>query len=237
MTIGRVISQRVPVCPGRDSRHTVKRNFDRPDHPWWVYYEHPGEDPIPADDPHQDLVALVNSLKEQEGVQAGGSFSINEHGQVIARMGAPAGYQTNSIHVIGVAQGRVFTYTALLRFRLRGRVLDPSAAVTEGSQWPGPLCGMSYTLAAPGNTILGVPDEVWTEVLGQKVQLSKETGISPYPPRGGSLADFLASLRRQLPSGGRFRVNEHGRAFTSDAATSIGVVPLSTWFRALTARS
>jgi len=51
-----------------------------------------------------------------------------------------------------------------------------------------------------------------------------------YPPTTGALADFLAALRRQLLQGGRFRVNEHGRAFTADQNIFIGNVPLASWF-------
>lgn len=239
MAIGRVIVPRLPVNPGRDSHFTIRQNFGRADSPWWVYYAPPGEDPIPAEDPHDELVDLVNWLKREEGGrdQAGGAFSINEHGQVIARMQAPQGYGTNAIHKIGVDQGRVCGYMVPLLFRLGGRLLDPTASPVEGNQWPGPLCGLSYTFAAPGNTVRGNPDEVWIEVAGQQVQLSREVGTSPYPPRGGSLADFLAALRRQLPTGGRFRVNEHGRAFTSNGELYIGTVPLGTWFRPLIATS
>jgi hypothetical protein len=74
---------------------------------------------------------------------------------------------------------------------------------------------------------------VWTEIEGQIDLLSTHIKPDPYPPSAGPLADFLAMLRRQLPMGGRFRVNEHGRAFTADSNSFIGVVPLGSWFAPL----
>jgi hypothetical protein len=236
MTIGRVIPHRLPSRPGKDSLYIIRHNPNQLGNPWWVYYEDPNAGLIPADAAHLDLVELVNLLKVQAGGQEGGSFSINEHFQVIARTGAP-GHQTSSIHVIGIDGGRVCTHRLPLIFRLRGEVLDPTATELEGHRWPGPLCGSSYHFAAPRNTISGNLDDVWKVVGGQRLYLSRESGVSQYPPSSGALANFLAALRRQFPEGGRFRVNEHGRAFTSNTNLYIGVVPLDMWFRPLTSRS
>jgi hypothetical protein len=233
MTLGRTIPQRIPVSPGRDSRHTIRHKDRRADGPWWVHYEPPGSDPLPADDPHEELVTLVNLLKEQMNCAPGGGFSINEHSQVIARMSAPPGDQKQAIHVIGVSQGSVETYDIPIRF-MQGS-LDPTSQPLEGDAWPGPLCGMSYTFAAPGNGQRY--EEIWTEHNDQVCLLSKDVGISPYPPSTGALADFLTALRRRLPQGGRFRVNEHGRAFTSNGSVYVGRIPLQDWFRRLTATS
>lgn len=60
---GRVVGTRLPCCPGKDSRFTIKHNYDVPNNPWWVFYEPPGGDPIPADDAHGELIALVNAMK------------------------------------------------------------------------------------------------------------------------------------------------------------------------------
>ncbi|HUY35864.1 MAG TPA: hypothetical protein VMV69_24185 [Pirellulales bacterium] len=98
---GRIIGTRLPCCPGKDSRYTVKHNSLRAGRPWWVFYEPTGNDPIPADDPHEELVALVNSLKMEMAQSEGGPFSINEHDQVIARCKAPAG-PGNVIHIINI---------------------------------------------------------------------------------------------------------------------------------------
>lgn len=237
MTIGRVIPQRLPSCPGRNSRHTVRQNYSESGSPWWVFYEDPSGNLIQADDPHMDLVELVNFLKLQQGNQPGGGFSINEHGQIIARMSAPLGQAGQSVHVIGVEAGHVITYRTPITF-LR-RVLDPTVTPQEGDPWPGPRCGMSYRFAAPGNPKPPSRnfDEVWTEVEGQICQLSVDAGISSYPPHSGPLSNFLEALRHQLPNGGRFRVNEHGRAFTAGSSVFIGCVPLDDWFRPLRARS
>ena len=234
---GRVIPHRLPVCPGRDSRHTIRHNSDQITNPWWVYYEPPaGADPIPADDPHPELVALVNALKAGEGQLPGGAFSINEHGQVIARTKAPPG-QGNTQHLVNVSGGIVATYRMLISFQ-RGE-LTPLATPREGEVWPGPLCGTTYRFVALGNPKPPSRnlDEVWIKVEGNDLQLSQDAGIASYPPEIGPLAIFLVALRRQLPGGGRFRVNEHGRAFTSDEPRFIGTVPLEQWFRPLTGRS
>ena len=115
----------------------------------------------------------------------------------------------------------------------QGGALDPSATPTEGATWPGPACGISYVFAAPGNKKPPSHnlEEIWQEVNGANVLLSVQAGLVTYPPASGNLAIFLAALRRQLPGGGRFRVNEQGRAFTSASNVFIGVVPLQQWFR------
>jgi hypothetical protein len=229
MPNSRVIPKRLPVCPGRDSRFTIRHNNDKGGD-WWVYYDAPGGTLVPADAPHQDLVTLVNELKQAEGIAAGGGFSINEHLQVIARMKAPVGYQQNTIHVVDISSGSVQKYTATITFQ--GGAIDPTATPTEGAPWPGPRCGSTYTFAAPGNRRPPSHnlDEVWTDIEGQFVLLSTYATGSLYPPPSGPVAAFVQALRRQLPQGGRFRVNEHGRAFTSDQNVFIGIVPLDNWF-------
>lgn len=167
----------------------------------------------------------------------GGPFSINEHGQVIARAKATDG-QGKTIHIINVtARGVVSTYGTSLLFQ-QGQ-LDPRAKPKEGETWPGPLSGMTYKLAAPGNPKPPSRklDEIFVEEEGEVLQISTHAGIRPYPPTSGALARFLAALRRQLPRGGRFRVNEHGRAFTSNGFLYVGTIPRTEWFHPLSARS
>ncbi len=234
---GRVIAHRLPACPGRNSRHTIRRNSDQPGNPWWVFYEPPGSAPlIPSDDPHVELVTLVNDLKAAEGQSPGGSFSINEHGQVIARTKAPRG-QGRAIHLVSISRGVIATYTVPIVFK-KG-TLTPLSTVSGGEKWPGPLCGMTYSFAAAGHPRPPSRnvDEIWIEVEGQDLQLSQDAGIRPYPPPTGPLADFLNGLRRWLRPKGRFRVNEFGLAFTSDDHIYLGTIPMAQWFRPLTARS
>jgi hypothetical protein len=227
-----VIPKRLPVCPGRDSRFTIRHNSESGGG-WWVYYDSPDGTLIPADSHHEELVSLVNKLKEAEGNAPGGGFSINEHFQVIARMKAPAGYQQNTIHVVDISSGAVQNYTQTITFQ--GGAINPTTNPAEGSPWSGPRCGSTYRFAAPGNKKPPSHNlnEVWTEIEGQIDLLSTHIKPDPYPPSAGPLADFLAMLRRQLPMGGRFRVNEHGRAFTADSNSFIGVVPLGSWFAPL----
>jgi hypothetical protein len=233
---GRIIGTRLPCCPGKDSRYTLRRNTDRAARPWWVFYAPPGDDPIPADEPHQELVARVNTLKMEMAQTEGGPFSINEHGQVIARTRAPAG-QGNTIHIINVTSRGVSTYETPILFQ--GGQLDPRACPAEGEPWPGPLSGMTYRLTARGNP--QPPSRNQNEIFvieeGEILQISTRAGIRPYPPTEGPLAQFLQALRLQLPDGGRFRVNEHCRAFTPDGSVYIGTIPRSEWFRPLTGRS
>jgi hypothetical protein len=236
MPTSRVIPKKVPICPGRDSKFTIKHNRQQ-GNAWWIYYIQPQGDPVPADDAHADLVLLVNSLKQQEGQQPGGAFSINEHFQVIARMGSPRGYPGQAIHVIGLNAGTVVRYSTPITFARQ--TINPTVTPKVGAPWPGPLCGSTYSFAARGNPKppSNNYDEVWTEIDGRITQLSTEANVVPYPPSTGALAGFLAELRNRLPSGGKFRVNEHGRAFTSDTCTYIGCVPLAQWFKPLTAKS
>ncbi len=204
---------------------------------WWVYYEAPGGTLFPADDDHAGLVAVVNELKQQvvAGTE-GGAFSLTEHQQVIARMPAPAGLG-QSVYCIGVDGAEVCTYRQPLLFD-NGR-LDPRVEPRVGAIWAGPLCGSSYTFAASGS--IKPPsvhlDEIFTEIDGARVVLSGAAMISPYPPASGVLFDFLSSLRNFLPCGGRFRVNEYGRAFTARTHEFIGTAPLAQWFTPLTPTS
>jgi len=177
------------------------------------------------------------SLKEAEGNAAGGGFSINEHFQVIARTAASPNYGGQSIHVVGLSGGVIATYDQTIVFQ--NGLLLPTITPLEGEEWTGPLCGMTYSFAAPGSP-KGPSrnfDEVFVEIDGQKHFLSTDVGTKPYPPTTGPLATFLVALRGQLPIGGRFRVNEHGRAFTSDNSAFISVVPLAQWFKPLTPMS
>lgn len=205
-----------------------------PGNPWWVYYNPPGEDRIPADGAHAALVDLVNAIKQAEGGALGGGFSINEYQQVIARMPAPAGYRGNAVEVIGMDDGEVITYSEEVITFSGGR-LDPRDNPGEGAAWTGPLCGTTYSFTAPGNPQPPSRnlDEVIITIEGANLQLSGDARISPYPPARGALTNFLAALRRQLPEGGRFRVNEHRRAFTSAGSIFIGTVPANHWFRQL----
>lgn len=235
MPVSRITIKRLPVSPGQDSRFTLRRNRDQ-ENEWWVHYKPQYGDHIPADDPHSDLVDRVNRLKVAEGAGEGGSFSINEHGQVVARMNAPAGHPGQAVHVVDVSGGSVYSYSDLITFR--GGTFRPDANPPEGTPWPGPLCGTTYTFAAPGavRPPSNLPEEVRIEINGVNVQLSSQCGVVPYPPTVGALGTFLAALRRQLHGGGRFRVNERGRAFCSDEDLGnryIGVVPLSNWFPAI----
>jgi hypothetical protein len=175
----------------------------------------------------------VNSLKEAEGNSAGGAFSINERGQVIARMKAPPGYPQNAIHVVDISTSAVRTYNQTITFG--GGAIDPQAKPEEGSPWAGPRCGSSYSFAAPNNKKPPSHNlnEIWTEIDNQDDLLSTHIKPAVYPPVAGQLSLFLAALRRQLPLGGRFRVNEHCRAFTANNNLFIGEIPLAAWFPAI----
>jgi len=229
---GRITAQRRPSCPGKDSRFTLGHKAGDTSRQLWVHVKHDGVD-VPCDDAHETLVEFVNELKREEGQPDGGSFSINEHGQVVVHTWAPPG-QEGSVQVIGVKQGAVFSYTTPITFD--DGDLDPRALPEEGDRWPGPLCGISYTFSAPRNAKPPSHnfDEVTIEIDGSNHQLSRNRAIEPYPPKSGDLADFLARLRRQLPEGGRFRVNEQTRAFTANGSIFIGCVPLTEWFKPLT---
>lgn len=234
MPVSRVVLKHLPVCPGKDSRFTLRRNHAQGGE-WWVYYDFEGED-IPSDQAHSELVERVLQIKEQLGGTEGGSFSINEHSQVIARMSGPPGSNRNSIHAVDVAGGKVFTYSNVITFR--GGELDPTLTPEEGSPWEGPLCGTTYTFGAAWKRDNKSANYEDVRIKDTEDRLSLQvTGHSSYPPASGQLADFLAALRRVLPEGGRFRVNEHRRAFTSDPpSVFIGIAPPHPeWFRPIAA--
>lgn len=152
-------------------------------------------------------------------------------------MASPGGYDGQSaIHVVGVQEGEIVRYKKLITFESGS--LDPSATPAVGSDWIGPLCGTSYSFAAPNARQAPSHnlDEIWIEVSGARVQISSQLKKSEYPPGLGPLQSFLEALRGRLPNGGRFRVNERGRAFTSNGNLFIGVVPVdSYWFKPMSA--
>lgn len=198
MPSSRVIPKRLPVCPNRDSRFSLRQNGGS----WWVHYQSSSGAHIPADAAHTQLVELVNALKAAEGNAPGGAFSINELSQVIARMKAPPGYPQNAIHVVDISSGGVQTCSDVITFD--GGTIDPTAMPNEGDPWPGPRCGSTYKFTAPGNKKPPTHNlnEVWTEIDGKDDLLSVHVKPLTYPPAAGALAVFLTALRGQLPSGG-----------------------------------
>ncbi|HEV7406510.1 MAG TPA: hypothetical protein VGO11_26400 [Chthoniobacteraceae bacterium] len=230
MAIPKVIPKQLPMRPGKNSRYTLKRAFGE----WWVHYQSTSGD-IAADQPHPLLAERINRLKLISHDE-GGSFSINEHSQVIARMKGPTGSDRDSIHVVDIGGGAVFAYPNVITFQ--NGALDPTSILSEGTPWTGPLCGSTYTFSISGkrDNTSGQFEEILIKDSSERLS-QHVSGIPSYPPPQGPLAEFLAALRRVLPGGGRFRINEHRRVFTSNPPHFfVGIAPPSPlWFRPIPA--
>lgn len=218
-------------CGATDGmKYFIQRNPDVSGRPWWVYVKNEAVT-TPADDAHEELVSLVLTLKREMGAElGGGSFFLNEHSQVIASANPPLGWNANSVYLVGVNEtGDVLRYRKPLTFG--DGIMDSSAMPAEGDIWTGPAVGVRYAF----NDAL--PDEKMVcfkfERKGPRLFLShdlEERGLT----FGLELARFNDALHRVMDfGGGRFYVNEQGRAFSARSCEFIAQVPLESWFRAL----
>jgi hypothetical protein len=168
------------------------------------------------------LVDAVNAGKRAMGTPPGGSFHINEHGQVLV----PASDSEFSSRVVMVA-----SCSGPLWFRdsFRGDAMfdltDPDG-LTTGSRWSRPYVGIPYNLSA-GHTIYF------------RGSSSDGVGGDHLPPRYDELVAALRSLR---PHGGiRFMVTYGGIILTkvptgpwnqeSWEPTFVGRLDYSRWYR------
>jgi hypothetical protein len=135
---------------------------------------------------HNDLVDMVNDVKEEFNGAPGGAFYINEFGQVLVPV-------DRQYYLAG-------TYKRYLEFEFEGRKIGPKIldGIKPGDRWPGPHCGIPYTLTADGRDIR------YKTVSGQReltIHLSAEVGEET----ASSLGRRLAKIKG--PGGGLY-INE-----------------------------
>ncbi len=141
---GRVIPHRLPSCPGQDSRYTIRHNANQPTNPWWIYYEPPGANRIPADDPHRELIDLVNALKVGMGQTEGGcSASMNTDRPLPAWRRLP-GRETACMS--STSAGAVFRLT-LYRSLFTKAAFHRRRPRPRGSRGPVPCAGCRTVLS------------------------------------------------------------------------------------------
>ncbi|MEV0939743.1 hypothetical protein AB0I90_05105 [Micromonospora wenchangensis] len=146
-----------------------------------------------TNDRHENLVAMVNGVKDQIRGSLGGVFYINEYHHVLVP------HSNGSCVYAG-------TYDEILEFNHDGQLIGPvpSERLQVGDPWPGPHAGIPYVVCA------GASDIKYIKVSGQRetsVHLSDEVG--PQPAR--MLARRLAKVKGQ--SGGRVYINEASHLF------------------------
>jgi hypothetical protein len=170
-----------------------------------------------ATDGHEELIEMVNAIKEAKSGSAGGAFYINEFGDVLVPT------TTDGCFFAGVYEG-------LLEFEFDGEIVsaEAPAGLSPGDEWPGPHMGVRYTLSAGGQ-------DIKCEV--QDGRISREHRLSDTAGEGGAslLAKRLASVKGS--NGGRIYINERGNFFSPprDGGTEhifLGGIDEDQWFPA-----
>jgi Phospholipase D-like domain at C-terminus of MIT len=156
----------------------------------------------PATRDHEQLVAMINAIKEEVAGIKGGAFYINEHGQVIVPAGNPVKY-----YYAGEYHERIRLKMEDTGEEFSGRPHDEHEnLLSPGQPWDGrPRPGIQYTLAAGGTDIhykreLGPQRE-------QIVKLSKVVGVEAARRTASKIARVKGN------KGGAFYVNEYRALF------------------------
>jgi hypothetical protein len=143
---------------------------------------------------HPELVAMVNSVKEEKNGQPGGPFYINEYQMVIVPTAQDGYFYAGS-------------YTPPLEFEFEGMTISPAAPadLKVGDEWRGPHVGIPYVLTADGRDIR-YEAEVRPRVI-RRERLRDVVGAS----RAAQLAKRLGQHK---PGGGRLYINEAREFFS-----------------------
>jgi len=145
-----------------------------------------------AHDGHQELVEMVNAIKEEVAGAPGGAFYINEFSDVLV----PSG---DGCWFAGI-------YEDVLEFDFDGELVSPAAdGLRPGEEWTGPHVGIRYTLMAGGNDI--------------KYELKDGRVIREHRLSDTAGEDAARDLARRLAAvkgndGGRIYINECGNFFS-----------------------
>lgn len=200
--------------PGREPSFHVAAN----DTITAVWYNHQDDERLTArlvaSPAANDLARALNNAKRQHSGSAGGSFLINEFGQVISPI-----RQSNDRYWVGSIKG-------LLQFHhpLTGHEFDlgPKKNLSAGDPWPGPYIGMKFNLSK-NNRIYFVHEEN-----------NSRTMLEP-PTQDSSLINHIRKVR---PTDAvRFIVNLHGVVITKVEYTDgswrphyVGMIDFRKWY-------
>lgn len=174
------------------------------------------EKAILTTDRHDELVNMVNAVKQADGAAPGGAFYINEYFDVL----------------VPSSSGCCFagTYERVLEFDLDGQIVSPHRppGVEPGDEWPGPHVGIGYVLAAGGA-------DIYYKTKNGKIERREDLSDHVGATAAAKLAGRLAAIRGS--EGGRIYINECGEFFAPPRAGATGHVYLGAldedaWFPA-----
>ena len=174
------------------------------------------EKAILTTDRHDELVEMVNAVKQADGAAPGGAFYINEYFDVL----------------VPSSSGCCFagTYERVLEFDLDGETVSPHRppGVEPGDEWPGPHVGIGYVLAAGGA-------DIYYKTKNGKIERREDLSDHVGATAAAKLAGRLAAIRGA--EGGRIYINECGEFFAPPRAGATGHVYLGAldedaWFPA-----
>ena len=172
------------------------------------YHTDSGEEWHPTTDAHDELVNMVNEVKEGVNGVPGGSFYINEYRQVIVPAGNPVAYYLAGEYT----EDLIFDFEGYkisgMPYDLDGNSLDPE------DKWQGPHAGIPYILRA------GARDIYYKKQIRPKV--TKDITLSGCVGEQ-KVQRVAAKIRNVLGfEGGRFYINEFRQLFTGMPYLYIG---------------
>jgi len=197
-------------CPGnvsKDAKYSVRREEGQYV-VGIVYHTGDGEKWYPTTDAHDELVNMVNEVKEGVNGVPGGSFYINEYRQVIVPAGNPVAYYLAGEYT----EDLIFDFEGYkisgMPCDLDGNSLDPK------DKWQGPHAGIPYILRA------GARDICYKKQIRPRV--TRDFILSDYV--GEQEAQKVAAKIRNVLgfNGGRFYINEFRQLFTGMPYIYIG---------------
>jgi hypothetical protein len=216
MTMLKPYTGLIPSNVNKDAKYTVSVSGDIR----LVYYVSNRVRELLATNDHGALADMVNAVKTDISGVPGGSFYINEYGDVLV----PS--QDGNCYWAG-------NFDSRLEFRTEdGVVVTPSAPhdLEPGDAWPGPHVGIRYVLMAGGQDVRY--ERKVSERRVEIVQLSDEVETAAARQTAARIAAVKGA------SGGRFYINEAGEMFgpvsSNDFAdfVYIGHIEDSSWFKA-----
>lgn len=203
----------VPSNVSKDAKYSV-RSREGEWHVSLVYRLNNREQELLTTADHPELVEMVNDVKVEANGVAGGTFYINEFGDV----------------VVPAADGHYWGghYERVLEFSFDGGVISPQAprGLQPGDPWPGPHVGIRYVLTADRKDIRYELKPTRTRTI--KVHLSDEVG----PDAAARLARRLLDAKGEA---GRIYINEAAEFFSppgqlGDPLVYLGPLGEDFWF-------
>ena len=200
-------------CP-ENVKRSAKYHVIQEDQQWKVelqYVTETGERWSPTTEVHEDLVNMVNRVKEIGNEKLGGAFYINEYRQVVVptlKGYFLAGeYHTDLIFKIEDESGETV--------KLSGKAIDIyGKSLAIGNEWNYSLPGIPYILTANCKDIKYEVD-VRPKVT-KTVTLSRCIGET----RARQMAERINVRDIFMGAGGRFYINEFGNLFKPVTQTS-----------------